>query len=314
MRTINLNKEFYGYLTNEIKTNNNLNDVDKTIASYLLYLEQTRISRNENDNDYIYPSYDAITKATNVKARQTIAKSINKLLGIGVILRIVKGSVKDGANRYWVNHKYLNQDMATPTLPLNVEYRSVEKNDNSQILRLLVEIQNEVKSLRKENQDLKDEVREMKEMMITSRSTINDVTVAMEEPRIEIAVELPSTPSNVEYRAIESANDIVEDEYEKELDDVLNMLANRDKSAIEPSEETTVFQPKSNDAGTKIWNMNDWEKEMTEKYKWESYVYDKPLSKLKTETEIRNEIEFRNSISKPLYDLKERLAAIRNIA
>ena len=341
MRTINLNKEFYGYLTNEIKSNNNLNEVDKTIASYLMYLEQTRISRNENDNDYIYPSYDSITKATNVKARQTIVKTINKLLGIGIILKLVKGSVKDGANRYWMNKKYLNQDMITPQIPINVEYRSVENNDNSQILRLLVEIQSEVKSLRKENQELKNEIREMKEMMLKPQSEINVTEVE------EQTDNSPVKEDNVIYRSENfrsnipsgtilwsySTNNPTDKEIKNKVDDIFNRIKpslpetksdeddelemvlhtlahpedNADEPIIEPMEETPVFTPTENKT---YISFTERQNEIEKKYETFSYIYEKPLSKLHSEKEIRNEIEFRNSINKPLYDLQERLKEV----
>lgn len=331
MRTINLNKEFYSYLSNEIRTNNNLNDVDKTIASYLMYLEQTRISRNENENDYIYPSYDAITKATNVKARQTIVKSINKLVGMGIILKLVKGSVKDGANRYWMNQNYINHDMITEpsTKTPVIEYRSIENPETNQIMVMLKEIQSEVKALRKENQDLKNEIREMKEMMLESQAMDDNEIMEIEEPQVDLAVETPSMPENIEYRSIvpiqpkeenngisEKAESIfnrlrpkmpiVEDDYDRELDDVLDKLANgKDEPVIEPVEEATVVKPSS---------VDEIIKSVDEKYKNFSYIYEKPFSKLHTEKELRNEIDFRIQCNKPLYDLKERLAEIKGIA
>ena len=334
MRTINLNKEYLNNLTNEIRTNKNLNDNDKTIASYLLHIEKIRINSKDNDKDYIYPSYSAISNATNVKARQTINKSISRLLDEGVILKLVKGSVKDGANRYWMNPKYLNQEVNSKPV---IEYRSMENNDNSQIYRLLVEIQSEVKSLRKENQELKEEIREMKEMMLEKQSIVDDDVLEMEEPQVEIAIETPSSPSNVEYRSIETLkakekdkeiSDKVdsifnslrpklrlddEDEYEKELGEVLDMMANgkKEEPVIEPIEQSTITIPTPTTTNKPF---SEREKELDEKYKSFSYLYEKPFSKLYSEKEIMNEIEFRNSVNKPIYDLQERLTEIRGIA
>ena len=158
-RPINLNKEFYPYLTKGLKESKELTANDKTVASYLIYLESTRRSKGDEEHDYIYPSYEVIKANTGIHAKQTVAKSLNNLQNFGVIKVIKKGNSSDGCNRYVVSDDCINLALSSNINESDTS-STLNPNSDSEILTKLFE---EIKSLRGEVRDMKEEITNLKE-------------------------------------------------------------------------------------------------------------------------------------------------------
>lgn len=318
VKELKINK--FIYLSKEFKENENFNEIDWSVAEYLFSLEATRQCKQRSGAEvlsYNYASIATICENTGIKAPQTVKKSIVKLGYFGII-KVNQEDQKKGkgiSNRYIINNKWMKQiDPQNETFS-EAKENNISDDKLSNIEMMMKEILQEVKELKKENQQLRNEISQLKQAK-------NENNIIYKQ--FEVDDTNTNVTKDVEYRTIdpiqtnESNNvfsemaeslfselkpklKVVEDDHDEELGD---------EPVIEPIEETTITT--KDPIIKQSQSFEEWEREMDNKYYMFSYIYDKPFSKLYSEKEILNEIDFRNKCNKPLFDLKERLQVIRS--
>lgn len=146
-RTIkNLNTEYQSYLSNNVRENKSLNRADLSIAGYLVYLEEVRkdaASNGNNNNDFIFVSYDKIRENTNIQSRDTISKSLTKLKAFHIILKSQQGRYTEGkSNQYWINPQSLkSSENASTAIATNYKTPSTTSSTLEDMMMQIREMQ-----------------------------------------------------------------------------------------------------------------------------------------------------------------------------
>ena len=178
----NLNSENYRYLSDDFKNNPAFNEIDWSVASYLFKLETLR--RNQKDiqyevKEYIHPSIGKILKETNIKSRTTVSKSLKKLADNGV-LKLELSTTAYEANKYYINEGWVNETPIEETIEGDESF--------TKLMSMLLELRTELRNSRKENAELINEVKALKEEVRRLSSQ------KIEEPKEIEVVEQRSIP------------------------------------------------------------------------------------------------------------------------
>lgn len=185
----NLNTEFYRYLSDNFRTLDGLNEIDYSVASYLFHLEAIRLTKKNLNNygdekDYIHPAVMTIAKECGIKSRTTVVNSLRKIQGKGV-LRIEVTDNPYESNRYYINNEYLNQN------PID---EPIEGDESfNRLMAMMLELRGEIRSVRKENRELYNEVMALHKRIQNLTNPIAEEVEPLEETVVEV-VETRSLP------------------------------------------------------------------------------------------------------------------------